>query len=159
VTELRLRQAARAVVLDPGDRVLLVRFEFPDRVVWATPGGGLLEGETHEEGLRRELGEEAGLADFELGPALWVRTHAQPFASGRWDGQVEHVYLVRVPAFDPAPRLSWDELRREGMTAVRWWGLAELEEARDLFAPRRLPALVRQLVREGPPAEPLEIGL
>ena len=159
MTELRLRQAVRAVVLDPDDRALLVRFEFPDRVVWATPGGGLLDGETHEEGLRRELLEEAGLVDFELGPALWVRRHEQPFGSGRWDGQVEHVYLVRAPAFDPAPQLSWDELRREGMTAVCWWDLDELEQARELFAPRRLPALLRELVREGPPAEPLEIGV
>jgi ADP-ribose pyrophosphatase YjhB (NUDIX family) len=158
VTELRLRRAARAVILDPDDRVLLVRFELPEAVVWATPGGGLLDGETHEEGLRRELLEEAGLADFELGPALWVRTHVQPFASGLWDGQVEHVYLVRVPAFEPEPQLSWDELRSEGMTAVRWWSVDELEEARDLFAPRRLPVLLRELLREGPPAEPLEIG-
>jgi ADP-ribose pyrophosphatase YjhB (NUDIX family) len=159
VTGLRLRQAARAVVLDPDDRVLLVRFEFPDRVVWATPGGGLADGETHEQGLRRELLEEAGLAEFELGSPLWVRTHLQPFGSGRWDGQVEHVYLVRTPSFDPAPVLTWDELRLEGMTGVRWWSLEELEAAGEVFAPRRLPALVRELVLRGPPAEPLEIGL
>ena len=39
--ELRLREAARAVILDPGGRILLVRFEFPDRSIWACPGGGL----------------------------------------------------------------------------------------------------------------------
>jgi ADP-ribose pyrophosphatase YjhB (NUDIX family) len=146
-------------VLDPDDRVLLVRFEFPDAVVWATPGGGLADRETHEEALRRELLEEAGLEDFELGPQVWIRTHVQPFGGGRWDGQVEYVYLVRVPPFEPVPRLSWGELRLEGMTAVSWWGLDELEAAGELLAPRRLVALVRALVLRGPPAEPLEIGL
>ncbi|HEX2427771.1 MAG TPA: NUDIX domain-containing protein [Gaiellaceae bacterium] len=36
---LRLRDAVRAVVVDPDERVLLVRFEFPNRTGWATPGG------------------------------------------------------------------------------------------------------------------------
>ncbi|MDQ4036269.1 MAG: hypothetical protein M3153_10090 [Chloroflexota bacterium] len=38
--ELRLRDAARAVILDPASRILLVRFESPDRTVWASPSGG-----------------------------------------------------------------------------------------------------------------------
>ena len=37
---LRIRPSARAVVIDPEGRVLLVRFEFPRGTVWATPGGG-----------------------------------------------------------------------------------------------------------------------
>ena len=68
MSELRLRQAVRAIVLDPDDRILLVRFEFPPagpglarRVVWATPGGGLEDGESDGAGIRRELLEEARL--------------------------------------------------------------------------------------------------
>jgi hypothetical protein len=45
------------------------------------------------------------------------------------------------------------------MTAVRWWTLDELETAETLFAPRRLPLLVRALVETGPPAEPLDVGV
>ena len=69
VTEPHLRLATRAIVLDPCDRILLVRFDFGDRVVWATPGGGIEEGETDERAVRRELAEEAGLEEFELGPS------------------------------------------------------------------------------------------
>jgi 8-oxo-dGTP pyrophosphatase MutT (NUDIX family) len=159
MSSLRLRQAARALVLDPDDRILLVRFEFPSRVVWATPGGGIHDGETDEDAIRRELLEEAGLAGFELGPPVWIRTHHVPLGGGRWDGQTERVYLLRAPAFEPAPLLSWDELRAEGVTAVRWWTPEELETARELFAPRRLPALVRDVLREGPPSEPFDVGL
>jgi 8-oxo-dGTP pyrophosphatase MutT (NUDIX family) len=155
----RLRQAARAVILDPEQRVLLVRFEFPDRVVWATPGGGIHDGETDEAAIRRELLEEAGLEGFELGPALWTRTHHVPLGGGRWDGQTERVYLVRVPPFEPAPVLTWDELRDEGVTAIRWWTAYELEAADELFSPRRLPSLLRELLRDGPPPEPVDVGL
>src|SRR5262245_4011159 len=52
---LPLRDAVRAVVLDPDDRTLLVRFVFPDHEVWATPGGGVERGEPDEPALRREL--------------------------------------------------------------------------------------------------------
>ena len=41
-----LRPAARGIVLDRDDRILLLRIEHEDRTVWATPGGGLEPGET-----------------------------------------------------------------------------------------------------------------
>jgi 8-oxo-dGTP pyrophosphatase MutT (NUDIX family) len=146
-------------VVDDDDRVLLVRFDFGDRVVWATPGGGIEEGESDEHAIRRELVEEAGLDDFELGPLVWTRTHHVPLGGGRWDGQSERYYLVRTPAFEPTPHLTWEELRSEGMTDVRWWTSDELRASDALFAPRRLPLLVRTLLVEGPPAEPLDVGL
>lgn len=159
MSQLRLRLAARAVVLDDDRRILLVRFEFPDRSVWATPGGGIDEAETDEAAIRRELSEEAGLEDFDLGPLLWTRTHHLPFGGGRWDGQSERLYLVRTLPFQPVPRLTWPELRAEGVTAIRWWTLDELEAADALFSPRRLPSLVRSLLEHGPPAEPIDVGL
>jgi 8-oxo-dGTP diphosphatase len=90
---------------------------------------------------------------------VWTRTHHVPLGGGRWDGQAERYYLVRTEPFDPEPQLTWPELRAEGMTALRWWTLDELEVAGELFAPRRLPPLVRQLILHGPPAEPLDVGV
>ena len=157
MSEARLREAVRAVVLDPDDRVLLVRFEFPDWTGWATPGGGVDAMETDEEAIRRELAEETGLEAFELGPVVWTRTHL--FELGNWDGQFERYYFVRAPRFDPAPRLTWDQLNAEYVTAVRWWTLDELEAADARFAPSRLPILVRELLLRGPPAEQLDVGV
>jgi ADP-ribose pyrophosphatase YjhB (NUDIX family) len=159
VSELRIRPAVRAVVLDPAERVLLVRFELPDAAVWATPGGGIEPGEREEDAIRRELGEELGLDGVELGPVVWTRTHVRPFIDGRWDGQSERYYLVRTPSFEPKPRLSWEQLNAEYVTAIRWWDLGELERSRELFAPRRLPALLRSLIDEGPPAQPVDAGV
>jgi 8-oxo-dGTP diphosphatase len=159
VSELRIRPAARAVVVDQDSRVLLARFEFPTRTVWTAPGGGVEAGESHEDAIRRELEEETGLTAFEIGPVLWTRLHLIPFLNGRWDGQREHYHLVRTAAFTPAPRLSWDELNAEYMFELRWWTQAELDAAGDVFAPARLPELVRALVRAGPPAEPIDAGV
>ncbi|HWG56327.1 MAG TPA: NUDIX domain-containing protein [Gaiellaceae bacterium] len=159
MTEPRLRQAARAVVLDPDDRILLVRFEFPKGGVWATPGGGVDEGETHESAIARELEEEVGLTEVELGPWIWTRTHVFPFESGLWDGQQERYVVVRTAAFEPAPRFTVEQLAAEHVTAIRWWTQAELAESRAVFAPRRLPQLVAALLRDGPPPAPIDAGV
>jgi 8-oxo-dGTP pyrophosphatase MutT (NUDIX family) len=158
VTEPRLRVAARAIVLDESDRVLLVCGR-RDPEWWLTTGGGMEAGETDEDTLRRELFEEAGLVGFELGPLVWTRTVLGSLAGGRWDGQAERFYLVRTRSFDPVPGLCWDELRREGMHDVRWWTLDELEATEATLSPRRLPVLLRELVADGPPAEPIDVGL
>jgi 8-oxo-dGTP diphosphatase len=160
---LRLRPAVRAIVVDPDDRVVLVRFRFPDRVVWATPGGGIEPGEAEEQALVRELDEELGLglSPGELGPVVWTRTHVVPLGGGRWDGQTERYRLQRVPTpFELRPRLTRSELRAEGVTAVRWWTQAELGAAAGtLFAPTRLPELLSELLRDGPPPEPVDVGV
>lgn len=162
VTGLRIRQSVRALVVDPADRVLLVRFEFPQVTVWATPGGGVEPGETEEQALYRELDEELGLTDVEVGPHIWSRLHIVPFLDGSFDGQRDHVHLVRVPEFEPRPRLSWEQLRSERLHELRWWSVDELraaESARVRFAPRRLPALFRALLADGPPPEPIDTGV
>jgi 8-oxo-dGTP diphosphatase len=158
---LRIRRSVRAVVLDPAERILLVRFEFPDVTVWATPGGGMEPGETEEDTLRRELEEELGLTDVDIGPHVWSRVHVIPFLDGSWDGQRDQIHLVRVPTFEPAPRLTWDQLRSERVHELRWWTLDELRDSGEgvRFAPRRLPELLAALVADGPPAAPLDTGV
>ena len=72
------RQAVRALVIDAERRVLLVRFEHPvtHDSWWAATGGGVEPGESDHEALRRELHEEAGLHEFDVGAARpYARAH------------------------------------------------------------------------------------
>jgi TDG/mug DNA glycosylase family protein len=149
------RPAVRALVLDAGDRTLLLRFTTPGgRSFWATPGGALEPGEDEEAALRRELREETGLRDAELGPVLWTREHV--FVWHRVLGQRERIRLVRVDSHEPAPEL---DLADEGVVEQRWWTLAELEASSEEFVPRRLPSLLRELLAHGPPAVPVDVGV
>lgn len=69
-----IRQAARVVLLDDRDRVLLFRgFDpaHPDRGSWwFTPGGGINPSESLEEAAPRELAEETGIREVTLGPCI-----------------------------------------------------------------------------------------
>ena len=78
-----LRPASRVLLIDPSDRILLLKANVPDQDFWLTPGGGLEPGESFESGALRELCEETGLRDVTLGPCVWMRTHVFP-----WDGKV-----------------------------------------------------------------------
>jgi 8-oxo-dGTP pyrophosphatase MutT (NUDIX family) len=150
------RIAARAIVLDPDDRILLVRFVQPDTGAswWATPGGALDEGEAHEDALRRELLEEAGI-EAPVGPYVWTRVHAFDWGE-HFIRQIERYYVVRVEGCDVTPQL---DLAAENVHELRWWTLGELESTEEDFAPRRLAALLRDLLDHGPPPEPIDAGI
>ncbi|HXV02202.1 MAG TPA: NUDIX domain-containing protein [Gaiellaceae bacterium] len=154
------REAGRALVLDPDDRVLLVRFVEPETggEFWATPGSGLDPGEELKEGLRRELREETGLEDPEIGPVIWTRREVFEWAGKTLD-QRERIVLVRVPWFEPNPELTAEQLAAEGVYEVRWWTLKELESSDAVFYPTRLAMFLRRLLQSGEPDEPIDVGV
>ncbi len=156
---LRIRSAVRALVIDPEDRVLLVRFEFPgEGTRWALPGGGVEPNESDHEALQRELAEELGLLDASIGPHIWDRLHIVPFVSGEFDGQRERIYLVRSRAFEPRPHMSWPELHAEFLFEIRWWHPHELAVGLP-FAPQALHDHLHRLLRDGPPNQPVDVGV
>jgi len=160
---LRIRRAVRALLITPDAYVLLVRFEFPTRTVWALPGGGLDPGETHLDALHRELIEEVGLHDPVVGAHVWNREHIIAFEDGLWDGQRDRFYVVQAAErFEPTPALTWEQLRAERLHELRWWHVDDIERATVdgvSFAPRVLGEHLRALITDGPPASPVDTGV
>jgi 8-oxo-dGTP pyrophosphatase MutT (NUDIX family) len=130
-------------VLDADGRTLLVQYRRPvgDATWWGTPGGGIDPGEDAESALRRELHEEVGLHGFELGPLLYEHVGEFPWARVLYRQQ-NVTYLVRVHAHEPRATIDLDA---EGVVAVRWWTIDEMERSREQFAPPDLPERVRSL--------------
>ena len=83
-----VRRAARIVLLDPADRVLLLGARDPadGRVVWFLPGGGLEPGESLAQAAARELAEEVPLAGTpDLRGPVWRRHHVFSWNGKRID--------------------------------------------------------------------------
>ena len=154
-----LRRVARVILLDPKDRILLLHGHEPDDPTddwWFTPGGGVEGTETREEAALRELEEETGITDVELGPVLWRRRCSFPFAGRRWD-QDEWYYLARTPDTQQAAPVATGltELERRSVAGARWWTCGELARTHETVYPTRLAELLRTLLDEGPPARPV----
>ena len=159
--EPRLRSAVRALIVDEHERILLCRFDGPDAVVWAAPGGGIEPGESPLEALRRELDEEVGLALEGAPPHVWHRRIVAPGHRQSYDGGIDDYYLVRTQAFTPRGTHSEEKLAAENVVDFRWWTLAELcsYDGGAVLAPRALAELMQRLLRDGAPSAPLAIGL
>ena len=156
------RHAARILLIDSRDRVLLFRVpsgdpEGPDRL-WITPGGGLEPGESFEQAALRELREETGLEGVALGPCLWSRPDVFYREGQRYEG-IERIFLVLTPeveitlaAFDPSEAARIYE--------YRWWSVEEIggSSPRDVFAPRRLGELLPQIIAGDIPSSPIDAG-
>lgn len=153
----RLRQGVRGIILDEDDRVLLVQFRLPKALFWAFPGGGVGADETPVEALRRELIEEVGLSGVDIGPVVWTRTHI--FDMGEYDGQTESIFLINTAHFAPKPEFSPEELEAEQVVGIGWWTVDDLVRSKEIFSPRRLPSLLPDLVENGPPSRPVDVGV
>ncbi|AQU66307.1 NUDIX hydrolase [Streptomyces niveus] len=154
-----LRKVSRVVLLDPDDRILLLHGYEPDDPAkdwWFTPGGGLEGDETRQEAALRELAEETGITEVELGPVLWRRTCSFPFDGRRWD-QDEWYFLARTAQTETTVA-GLTELERRSVAELRWWTSAELSTARETVYPTRLAGLLRTLLDEGPPGAPVVLA-
>ncbi|MCD2188329.1 NUDIX hydrolase [Actinomycetospora soli] len=141
------RDAARVVVLDPDERVLLFEGVDPARpteTFWFTPGGGIEPGEEPARAAARELHEETGVAvggTDELAGPVWVRdvlfSHDGVAYAAR-----ELFFLLRV---DPTPEIDvsgFTELERRTVRRHRWWTRTELAATVDVVYPRQLADLL-----------------
>ncbi|WP_175409339.1 NUDIX hydrolase [Streptomyces sp. TRM64462] len=155
-----LRKVARVVLLDPDDRILLLHgYEPADPALnwWFTPGGGVEDGETREQAALRELAEETGITDVDLGPVVWRRICSFPFDGRQWN-QDEWYYLARTGHTTAALGTDLTELEARSVTGLRWWTSAELSAARETVYPTRLAELLRTLLDDGPPRTPLVLS-
>lgn len=156
----RLRRAVRGVILDHDDRVLLGQWHRPEfeRERWILPGGGVKVGETLHQALRRELSEETGLVVGRPVPLVWVLT-TRVTGNPRWGGQINHIFYLRVAAFDPSPTMTEEELLAEHMVGLRWWTPDDLAAEPEALGPRPIPALINDLRRHGPPPRPVVLDV
>ncbi|MEV7971914.1 NUDIX domain-containing protein [Cellulomonas sp. NPDC089187] len=147
---LPYRRAARVLLVDEADRLLLVRghdIDQPERSWWFTVGGGLEPGESPRQGAVREVFEETGLvvdADALIGPVL-TRSAIFDFVAQRCR-QDEEVFLARIAGDAVLASDGWTELEVSVLDEMRWWSLDELADVRIEVFPEGLADLVRPLL-------------
>jgi 8-oxo-dGTP diphosphatase len=136
-----LRPAARILLLDDQERLLLFRFTAGDRPpFWATPGGALDPGEHFAAAARRELREETGL-DLACGPEVHARTVKFTTLEDVRVIADERYFLVRAGAFT-IDTSAHTELERRVMQTHRWFTRDELADWPEIIFPEDLAEIL-----------------
>jgi 8-oxo-dGTP pyrophosphatase MutT (NUDIX family) len=147
---MRRRLSARLLVLNDSGRLLLFRFvhktgPLAGQDFWATPGGGVEDGETLDQAAVRELAEETGLRRESVGPEIARRKFTLQLPDGEYVAADERFFLVRVPD-DSLSRANWTDFEREVMVEHRWWSREELAQTAATVWPENLLTMLDSAV-------------
>ncbi len=157
------RKVARVVLLDGRGHVLLLRGRDPSdaakRPWWEIPGGGIDPGETSAQAAARELHEETGIGDADIGPVVWTQYSHFVWAGLEFD-QDEEIHVAWLDgngddrAHDPQGLEALEVLAFGGR---RWWHPEELLESDEPVLPHRLREVLPGLATGEIPDSPLDI--
>lgn len=147
---MKVRKSARAIIINEENEVLLFKFIFRDvvgeKVLWVTPGGGLDHHESFKEALLRELEEETGITNFEIGEWLWTREIEIKGKDGNFLSY-ERYYLVHSAKVNNKVNLEkMTENEKGSLLDLRWVSIDQLKkiDKREL-APPDLAKLVENI--------------
>lgn len=158
------RPSGRLILLDPQDRLFLFKVHQPTVYDPADPWrdpfwimiGGLVDpGEDFAQAAVREAREETGL-DVD-GPVRWAWTRERVM---QWrEKQVLHrerFFLGRSRRTE-IDTSGLDERERSWTLDHRWWTADEIAGSDERFEPVELGQRLKDLLRDGPPVEPIVV--
>jgi 8-oxo-dGTP pyrophosphatase MutT (NUDIX family) len=148
------------VPLDEFGRVFLINASDPadpsKPAWWEIPGGGIEGYESSEHACRRELWEEAGIGDAEIGPVVWTQHVDFTFAGYHFD-QDEVIHVAWCRSADQHAPQGLELFEAMAFKGGRWWALDELLASDEPTLPPRLREFLPALIAGELPAEPVNI--
>ncbi len=157
---MRVRNTARVLLLDPQDRILLMKARpTPDSpAYWFTIGGEIEPGETLAEAAAREIVEETGFTDAELGATPWRDEFV--LRIGADDGEdtlfQQRYVIARTEGGEPS-KAGWLAHEHVLTEELRWWTTGEVARSEAVIYPVGLAELLADVLAGRIAPEPLLI--
>ena len=154
------RPAARCVLLDRQGRVFLIRSEDPidpHKPEWLEiPGGGVSHGEDSADTCRRELYEETGITDVEMGPCIWTQYVEYTFSGLNFESN-ERIHVAWCDGGEYQPQ-GLEALEAAAFIGARWWAIDELLAGDEPTVPTRLREFLPSITSGDLPSDPIDIS-
>lgn len=139
-----MRHTARGIIFNnQTNKILLIKYldletevtkEFTEGY-WVTPGGGLEENESYQEALKREIYEETGITDIEIGNCVINRVVNLELIGEKYF--LERFYLVKTDC-EEIDMIHVTELEKSVIVDYRWWSVEEIKSSDEVIFPREL---------------------
>jgi 8-oxo-dGTP diphosphatase len=158
------RPSGRLILLDPQDRIFLFKVHQPavydpknrhQDPMWIMVGGMVDPGEDFAQAAVREAREETGLI---VGDVRWTWSRKRIM---QWrEREVLHIerFFLGRTASTAIDTSGLDEREKSWTLDHRWWSVDEILASTDRFEPTDLGARLKDLLKNGPPAEPIDLS-
>jgi len=153
----RQRKVVRALIVSPESRILLLHLHLGNKSIWITPGGGIEDQENRHTALQRELYEEIGRDNWDIGFPVWERSHTFDF-EGETLTQHEVFYWVESEWFNP-PETMPDAHENQYFGGFKWWTVEDIINSQDEFTPKDLGRFFKELLDDGMPKKRINVGV
>lgn len=157
------RPSARLILLDPQDRLFLFKVHQPTVYdpadphygpFWIMIGGLVGPGEEYAATAVREAWEETGLVIQDV-RWIWSRERIMQWRERKVLHR-ERFFLGRTLSTE-IDTSGLDEREKSWTLDHRWWSADEIAASPERFEPKDIGPRLRALLRDGPPAGPVDL--